>query len=106
MAAVRVGFEDCARKGIFEPLTVTDQVPSIDVSQTSLDFGRGSLGQSKDLSLTIRNVGTNQLTVNSLTSNNSQFSVPSPTAPFTIAPGGQQTVTVRFTQVKRDACSR
>src|SRR5207244_13250580 len=82
----------------FEPLTVTDQVPSIDVSQTSLDFGPVSIGQSNDLTLTIRNTGNNQLTVNSLISNNSQFSVPPPpTAPFTTAPGGQQTVTLRFT---------
>ncbi len=81
----------------FEPLAVTDQVPSIDVSQTSLDFGSVIVGQSKDLTFIIRNIGTNQLTVNSLTSNNSQFTVPSPTAPFTLAPGGQQIITVRFT---------
>jgi hypothetical protein len=81
----------------FEPLTVTDQVPSIDVSQTSLDFGSVLVGQSKDLTLTIRNIGTGPLTINALTSNNSQFGVPAPAAPFTIPPGGQQTVTVRFT---------
>jgi hypothetical protein len=81
----------------FEPLTVTDEAPSIDVSQTSLDFGSVIVGQSKDLTLTIRNIGASPLTVNSLTSDNSQFSVPTPTAPLTLPPGGQQTVTVHFT---------
>ncbi|HWQ32963.1 MAG TPA: BACON domain-containing carbohydrate-binding protein [Blastocatellia bacterium] len=81
----------------FEPFTVTDQAPSIEVSQTSLDFGSVIIGQSKDLTLTIRNIGNNQLTVNSLNTDNPQFSVPAPAAPFALAPGGQQTVTVRFT---------
>ena len=81
----------------FEPFTVTDRAPSIDVSQTSLDFGSVIVGQSKDLTFTIRNIGSGLLTVNSLTTDNSQFSVPAPTAPFTIPPGGQQTITVCFT---------
>jgi|GEM_PF-2331799 len=80
----------------FESLTVTDQAPLIDVSPTSLDFGDVNAGQSRDLPLTVRNIGANQLTINSITSDNQRFTVPSLTTPLTIAAGGQQTITVRF----------
>ena len=73
--------------------------PNIDVMPTNLEFGNVTLGQSKDLTLTVSNTGRAALTVSSFTSSDSQFRVTSPATPFTIAVGGQpQTVTVRFTR--------
>jgi hypothetical protein len=67
---------------------------------TSLDFGRVDVGQSLDNALTVHNIGTGDLAVTSLTSNNESFSVvPPPVCSpdcFTVAPGGQHSVTVRF----------
>jgi uncharacterized protein (TIGR03437 family) len=71
-------------------------VPKIEVTPTSLGFGTVTSGQTKDLSLTIRNTGSSSLTVNSLTNSNPNFRVTAPDAPFNVAAGGQQTVTVRF----------
>jgi uncharacterized protein (TIGR03437 family) len=71
--------------------------PAIVVSPASLDFGSVAVGQSRDLLLTIRNTGTGELNVSSLTSSNASFRVVSPQAPFRVAAGGQQTVTIRFT---------
>jgi hypothetical protein len=76
---------------------VTMMIPNIDVTPTSLDFGNISLGQGQDLTLSVRNLGTATLTVNSITSDNQQFSVTSPSTPFTVAAGSQQTVNVQFT---------
>lgn len=74
----------------------TDQGPNIDVTPTSLDFGNVAVGQNKDLTVTIRNSGSAALTVNSISNSNARFSVTSPATPFTVAAGGQQTVSVRF----------
>jgi sugar lactone lactonase YvrE/P pilus assembly chaperone PapD len=84
-------------------VSALDRLPSsvagqaIDVTPTSLDFGNVTVGQSKDLTLQVRNTGNAVLTVNSITSNNAQFSVTSPSTPFKMAAGGQQSVNVRFT---------
>ncbi len=71
-------------------------VADIRVSPTSLDFGSVIQGQSADRDVTIDNDGTEQLTVNSLTTDNASFVVVSPEAPITIAAGGTATATVRF----------
>ena len=63
-----------------------------------LDFGNVNVGQSVDQTLTIRNTGTASLTVSAITSTNLRFTVTA-TTPFTIAAGGQQSVTVRFTPI-------
>ena len=70
--------------------------PVIGVSPATLDFGSVASGQTKDLTLTISNSGTASLTVSSASSSNSAFTVRPPAPPYSIAPGGQQTVTVRF----------
>ncbi|MBS1791707.1 MAG: choice-of-anchor D domain-containing protein [Acidobacteria bacterium] len=79
-----------------ESLTVTEQTPLIDVAPTSLDFGDVTVGQNKDLALTVRNIGGVSLTINSLDIDNARFSTPGTTAPFTINAGATQTITVRF----------
>lgn len=71
-------------------------VPSIDASPAALDFGNVAVGQSKDLTLTIRNTGTASLTVSAVTSLNPRFTA-TPAAPFNIGAGSSQTVTARFT---------
>ncbi|HEV8268684.1 MAG TPA: choice-of-anchor D domain-containing protein, partial [Thermoanaerobaculia bacterium] len=69
--------------------------PAIDVTPSSLDFGSVVVGQSKDLTLTVRNVGSATLTVSSLAVGGA-FSVPSPATPFNVSQGATQSVTVRF----------
>lgn len=59
--------------------------PRLEVSPTSLAFGSVTAGQTKDLTLTIRNTGTAPLTVASFGMSNLRFSVVSPGAPFTVA---------------------
>jgi uncharacterized protein (TIGR03437 family) len=68
----------------------------IDALPTTLDFSNVTVGQSKDLPLTLRNTGNESLTVNSMTSNNANFTVLSPSTPFNIPGGGQQMVMVRY----------
>jgi len=77
-------------------LDITSPVPAIAVTPSSLAFGSVAAGQTKDLSLTVQNTGTAQLTVSALTIGNGLFSVVSPATPFNVAASGQQTVTVRF----------
>lgn len=83
------------------PLTgagVAPQVnaPVIQVTPSSLDFGSVALGQTADRTLTVANAGTLVLKVSGLTIANPRFTVTSPSAPFDVAAGAQQTVTVRF----------
>jgi hypothetical protein len=75
--------------------TVTPQ-PVIGVTPTSLSFGSVKVGQTRDLQITVRNTGNAPLMVSSINSNNAQFNVISPTAPFTVAVGASITVNLRF----------
>ncbi|MGJ5813102.1 choice-of-anchor D domain-containing protein [Paludibaculum fermentans] len=70
--------------------------PSMRLAPTSLDFGTVPLNQGKDLTFVIRNLGGKVLTVSSVTSNATQFTLPALTAPFTVEPGALRSVTVRF----------
>ncbi|MBI3939538.1 MAG: choice-of-anchor D domain-containing protein [Acidobacteria bacterium] len=81
----------------------SDPPANIEVTPASLDFGSVGVGQSKDLTVTLRNAGAAALTVNSISSTSPQFSAPSPATPFTLAAGGQQAVTVRFTPASSGA---
>lgn len=69
--------------------------PNIEVTPASLDFGSVNVNATLDRTLTVRNTGTAALNITGITSNNARFSVTSATS-FTVAPGGQQIVTVRF----------
>lgn len=69
--------------------------PGISVTPT-LDFGTVTVGQPKDLPLSVRNTGTANLTVNSISSSNAQFTVVSPGTPFNVAAGSEQAAVIRF----------
>jgi subtilisin family serine protease len=69
-------------------------VPRLAASRASLDFGTMFAGGTRDDTLTVRNVGTDLLTVTSLTATPAEFSV-SPT-PFSLAPGAARTLTVSY----------
>ncbi|MFH1942624.1 MAG: chitobiase/beta-hexosaminidase C-terminal domain-containing protein [bacterium] len=85
-------------RGIFnaDSFGKSQSTPDIDVLPTSLDFGDVTVGQSKNLEVTVRNLGNAQLDVSGMTSTDAQFSVVS-SASFSVSAGGQQQVTVRFT---------
>lgn len=60
--------------------------------------GSGGGSQSSDVALTVRNPGSNTVTVNSVTNSNPAFTAAlSPAPPFTIEAGGTRTLTVRYT---------
>src|SRR5262249_33690712 len=69
--------------------------PKLSVSATSLAFGSVTVGQTKDMTLTLTNTGTAALTVSSFAVSGQVFSVL--TSPgLTIQPSASQTVSVRF----------
>ncbi|MCP5008946.1 MAG: choice-of-anchor D domain-containing protein, partial [Aestuariibacter sp.] len=74
----------------------TTPAPEISVSPVSLTYGDVVSGTTSDLTVTISNLGTADLTVSSLTTTDAAFSVVSPTAPVTIPASGNEVVTVRF----------
>jgi hypothetical protein len=69
--------------------------PRLDLSPTRLEFGNVSLGQSRDLSLTARNLGDQTLVINSIASSVGAFAVVTG-APLTVAPGSSAQIAVRF----------
>ncbi len=73
--------------------------PDISITPTSLDFGQVVVGSSTDRTLTISNLGAQTLTVSSLTSSDSAFTVVSPATPFDVAPSADQVVTLRFSPI-------
>lgn len=79
------------------PLTLTViGIPQIDVTATDLDFGEIQVGGSSELSLTVTNDGTDNLTVTGLASTQSEFAL-SMSGDLNLAPGEAQNVTVTFT---------
>ncbi|MCA9922765.1 MAG: choice-of-anchor D domain-containing protein, partial [Anaerolineales bacterium] len=70
--------------------------PDIAVSPTSVDFGNVAPGGTADQIVTIDNVGLQLLSVSALSTDNGVFTIVSPTAPFDVAAGASQDVTVRF----------
>lgn len=70
--------------------------PSISATPASLDFGSVATGQTKDVALTLRNSGAASLTVNSVTSSNTRFSVVALTTPFTLAANSSRAITIRY----------
>ncbi len=69
--------------------------PKLSLSSNTLAFGNIAVGQTKDLSLAVSNTGSAALTVNTMQVSGVGFSLVSPSTPFTVQPGGSQTVTVR-----------
>ena len=76
--------------------------PNIDVSATSVDFGDSQVGEQATKSLTVYNVGDATLNVTSITTS-LPFSV-TPTS-FSVAPGNQRILSVRYTPGVRGANS-
>ncbi|MGD1098213.1 MAG: choice-of-anchor D domain-containing protein [Bryobacteraceae bacterium] len=70
--------------------------PVINVTPTNLNFGSVTTGKTSDLTLTVYNSGSGALTVNSVTSSNSAFSLTSLSTPLNVAPGASQSFTIRF----------
>jgi len=92
-----IAFGESRSQPVNLPVTgVTVQPGQIDAGPVGLDFGDVTIGQSGDGLLTVRNVGGGPLTVSSITIDTARFSVASPPTPFSLAPGGQRTVTLRF----------
>jgi hypothetical protein len=69
--------------------------PAISVTPTSLDFGPVAAGQSRDLTVTVRNTGNAMLSVSAISASNARFSA-TPTGAFEVAAGASRDVTVRF----------
>ena len=89
----------------FNVFTVTTGPAAIDAGPLSLDFAGVTTGQSKDLTLTVRNTGGGALTVNPIASSNPRFAVIAPAMPFAVAVGAQQNITIRFSPVAAGAQS-
>ena len=70
--------------------------PRLQVDPASLDFGNVVIGQSRTLSLSIRNGGTATLTVSSVVSSSPRYTVES-VLPLTVTPGSTQQLQIRFT---------
>ncbi|MCZ7624510.1 MAG: choice-of-anchor D domain-containing protein [Candidatus Methylomirabilis sp.] len=83
-----------------------DPQPTIGLTPTSLNFGTVVVGGSVSKTVTITNLGTAPLDVTSIGSCNAASAelTYAPPAPFTLAPGAQQTVTISYapTQARDD----
>lgn len=71
--------------------------PAIATSTGQIDFDTLRCELSRDRSFVISNTGQAPLVVDSITFPLGRFTVVSPPVPFTVQPGQQQTVTVRWT---------
>ncbi|MBI4904896.1 MAG: choice-of-anchor D domain-containing protein [Acidobacteria bacterium] len=72
--------------------------PSIAVTPSSLDFGTVTIGQTRELTVSVRNAGGAALSIRSIASSNARFTVVRPTAfPLSVSPGLIESVVVRFT---------
>src|SRR5262249_5433011 len=74
---------------------ISTGAPAIGVA-SSLDFGSVVVGQNRELSLSVRNTGTDVLTVQSLSSSSAQVRLVSPSTPFNVAAAAEQAVVMRF----------
>lgn len=88
-------------------VVVAGTVPQAKVAlqPTSLAFGTVTVGSTATQTAAIQNTGTADLVVSAVTrctGTSSEFTA-SPTASFTVAPGGSQTVTVRYAPVDTTA---
>jgi Abnormal spindle-like microcephaly-assoc'd, ASPM-SPD-2-Hydin len=83
---------------------IASAAPQIAVSPSSLDFGSVTVGQTKDLTVSVSNSGNATLNVTSIGAGGA-FSVVSPSAPFNVAAGSSATVTVRFSPTGASAQS-
>ncbi len=79
---------------LYVDLTGSGILPDIDVNPDTLNFGNVSINISENLTLTISNIGTGDLIISDITSNNSMFTVNNTN--FIVPEGQDQQVTVTF----------
>jgi hypothetical protein len=72
-------------------------LPRIEVTPLSLNFGTVWTGGNKLLDFTVKNLGDAELQVESISKSSPAYTITSPAIPFSVAPGGEQNVTVLFT---------
>jgi len=77
----------------------TITVTRIKLDRVSLDFGNVEVGKTSELSFTVSNSGSATLIVSSIVRTGNRFNVVSPVGGFSVAPGGRQTVTARFSPI-------
>lgn len=84
---------------------VSVDTPKVKIEATppTIDYGDVNNGQTKDLALTLRNLGTDPLIVNSISINNSRFSLVFASFPLTVGPSGITILQVRFAPVTAGA---
>ena len=70
--------------------------PHISVSPTSLIFPQTTVGDTSHTTVSVSNIGTADLEVTNISYDNSVFSSPAGSFPFTVAPGGNHNVQVDF----------
>jgi hypothetical protein len=98
-------YSACDNRGLCDTatamITVLKARPDINLNPTSLDFGPVIIGNDKVLTCQVKNQGRDNLDVTNIypcVGTSSEFTT-SPGAPFTVAHGGSQTLTVTYTPV-------
>jgi hypothetical protein len=98
-------YSACDIRGLCDTATATITVlkaqPNINLNPTSLDFGTVIIRNGKVLTGQVKNQGKDNLDVTNIypcVGTSSEFTT-SPSAPFTVAQGGSQTLTVTYTPV-------
>ena len=98
-------YSACDNRGLCDTATATITVlkaqPNINLNPTSLDFGTVFVRNGKILTVQVKNQGKENLDVTNIylcVGTSSEFTT-SPSAPFTVAQGGNQTLTVTYTPV-------
>lgn len=98
-------YSACDNRGLCDTATATITVlkaqPNINLNPTSLDFGTVFVRHGKILTVQVKNQGKENLDVTNIylcVGTSSEFTT-SPSAPFTVAQGGNQTLTVTYTPV-------
>lgn len=84
------------------PGRVTNIAPYIELSPTTIDFGRQPIRRTYTKSFTIRNTGTETLTVTEIKPSAEEFSIAG-TFPLNVAPRGSKTVNFSYSPVARSA---
>lgn len=74
--------------------------PLVEVEPSALNFGEVNAGLTRFLSVTVRNKGNAALQLNRLTIDDPAFALAVAGLPITIAPGGQQVLSLRFAPVR------
>jgi hypothetical protein len=76
--------------------------PKVTATPPALNFGAVRINTSSTLTVTIANAGTAQLSVTNIASNSPQYVV-TPAANFTLAPGANKVLSVKFTPIALQA---